>query len=210
VAGDAVGTLPQDRLLDFVGDLYSAAEDASHWPDTLERLAVALGAAAASLTVSAPGVAPFRFAPDGETRPMRVGASRWSATLILDGGRLGGDQERLLQVLEPHIQRAVRLSLRLQAAEAPDDNMAGVEEAPDALPAQWRRRYGLTSAEAAFAAEIVKGDGKHAAAGRRGVTYATGRTHLTRIFQKTGARRQAELVRLLLLDTGRPGSDADG
>ena len=59
-------------------------------------------------------------------------------------------------------------------------------------------RFGLTPAEAQFAMEICKGDGKAAAAARRGISFTTARTHLSRIFDKTGARRQAELVRLIL------------
>jgi DNA-binding CsgD family transcriptional regulator len=61
-----------------------------------------------------------------------------------------------------------------------------------------RGRFGFTPAEAAFALEIIKGDGRQAAADRLGITVGTARSHLSRIFDKTGSRRQAELVRLLL------------
>jgi DNA-binding CsgD family transcriptional regulator/PAS domain-containing protein len=61
-----------------------------------------------------------------------------------------------------------------------------------------RSRFGLTAAEAALAAEIVKGDGRAAAAQRRGISIATARSQLSSIFEKTGTSRQAELVRLLL------------
>jgi DNA-binding CsgD family transcriptional regulator len=61
-----------------------------------------------------------------------------------------------------------------------------------------RQRYGLTRAEAAFALEILRGDGIQACADRLGITRATARTHLSRVFRKTGAQRQAELVRLLM------------
>ncbi len=61
-----------------------------------------------------------------------------------------------------------------------------------------RIRFGLTSAEADLAIEIGRGDGRKAAACRLGVTVATVRTHLTHIFEKTGAHCQAELVRLVL------------
>jgi DNA-binding CsgD family transcriptional regulator len=60
-----------------------------------------------------------------------------------------------------------------------------------------RLTYGLTEAEARFAEEILKGDGKRAAAERCGISYSTARTHLSRIFDKTGVHRQAALVRLL-------------
>ncbi|HXA21856.1 MAG TPA: helix-turn-helix transcriptional regulator [Acetobacteraceae bacterium] len=62
-----------------------------------------------------------------------------------------------------------------------------------------RRRFNLTRAEAAFLAEIVKGDGLQAAAGRLGVSLATARTHLRHVFEKTGTQRQAELVGLAAL-----------
>jgi DNA-binding CsgD family transcriptional regulator len=61
-----------------------------------------------------------------------------------------------------------------------------------------RERFAFTPAEAAFALEIVKGDGRQAAADRLGITVGTARSHLSSIFDKTGSRRQAELVRLLL------------
>jgi DNA-binding CsgD family transcriptional regulator len=61
-----------------------------------------------------------------------------------------------------------------------------------------RRRFGLSAAEANFALEILRGDGRAAAAARSNITVGTGRTHLQHIFEKTGVRRQAELVRLLM------------
>jgi DNA-binding CsgD family transcriptional regulator/PAS domain-containing protein len=61
-----------------------------------------------------------------------------------------------------------------------------------------RRRFGLTVAEANVALEILRGDGREAVADRLGISMTTVRTHLTHIFEKTGVRRQAELVRLLM------------
>jgi DNA-binding CsgD family transcriptional regulator len=61
-----------------------------------------------------------------------------------------------------------------------------------------RERFGLTQAEASFALEIVKGDGRQATADRLGIAVGTARSHLSKIFDKTGVTRQAELVRLLL------------
>jgi DNA-binding CsgD family transcriptional regulator/PAS domain-containing protein len=61
-----------------------------------------------------------------------------------------------------------------------------------------RERFGLTPAEASFALEIVKGDGRRATADRLGIAVGTARSHLSKIFDKTGVTRQAELVRLLL------------
>ncbi|UJW85187.1 helix-turn-helix transcriptional regulator [Devosia sp. SL43] len=61
-----------------------------------------------------------------------------------------------------------------------------------------RARFGLTPAEAALAWEIAKSGGRQEAAESRGVSLSTARTQLSSIFDKTGVRRQAELVRLLL------------
>ncbi len=64
--------------------------------------------------------------------------------------------------------------------------------------AQLQACFGLTPAEAALALEILAGDGLQACARRLGISQTTARTHLGHVFEKTGTRRQAELVRLLL------------
>lgn len=56
-------------------------------------------------------------------------------------------------------------------------------------------RWGLTAAEARMAVEMMRGDGRAAAAARCGISLNTARTHLTRVFEKAGVRRQAELIR---------------
>lgn len=71
-----------------------------------------------------------------------------------------------------------------------------------------RRRFGLTAAETGLAAEILNGNGRKAAARRRGVSDATAKTQLSSIFEKTGTHRQAELIRLLLDAT--QAKEADG
>ncbi|HVT56660.1 MAG TPA: helix-turn-helix transcriptional regulator [Xanthobacteraceae bacterium] len=58
--------------------------------------------------------------------------------------------------------------------------------------------FGLTPAQTALAQEIARGRSVAAAGTHLGVSYATVRTHLLQIFQKTGTSRQAELVRLML------------
>ncbi|MBP2301660.1 helix-turn-helix transcriptional regulator [Azospirillum picis] len=64
--------------------------------------------------------------------------------------------------------------------------------------AQLQASFGLTLAESALALEILAGDGLRAVAGRLGISQTTARTHLGHVFEKTGTKRQAELVRLLL------------
>lgn len=61
-----------------------------------------------------------------------------------------------------------------------------------------RQRFALTPAEAALAIEMLEGDGRSAAAKRCGISVNTARTHLTRIFEKTGVTRQAELIRVVM------------
>lgn len=75
---------------------------------------------------------------------------------------------------------------------------AAFELTPGETKEYLRRRFGLTKAEADVAVEILKGDGREAAAARLGIAATTVRAHLSHIFEKTGVRRQAELVRLLM------------
>ncbi|WP_346910982.1 hypothetical protein [uncultured Roseibium sp.] len=56
----------------------------------------------------------------------------------------------------------------------------------------------LTCAEAVHALEMLKGDGRAAAAARYGISINTAKTHLMRIFEKTDVKRQAELIRVLM------------
>jgi DNA-binding CsgD family transcriptional regulator len=58
--------------------------------------------------------------------------------------------------------------------------------------------FGLTAAEVGVVMEVIQGGSRDDVARRLGVSVATVRTHLARTFQKTGVRRQAELVRLAL------------
>lgn len=57
--------------------------------------------------------------------------------------------------------------------------------------------YGLTPAEARVACDVGSGRNPNEVADVLGLTPATVRTHLHRVFAKTDTRRQAELVRLL-------------
>jgi DNA-binding CsgD family transcriptional regulator len=56
--------------------------------------------------------------------------------------------------------------------------------------------YGLSAAEERVLEQIVTGQMPQEAAGELGVSLATVKTHLQKLFAKTGARRQVELVQL--------------
>jgi DNA-binding CsgD family transcriptional regulator len=66
-----------------------------------------------------------------------------------------------------------------------------------------RRLYKLTPAEARLAAHLAQGSRLEDAAVDLGVSLNTVRTHLKRIFSKTGTDRQAELVRLIISGPAR-------
>jgi DNA-binding CsgD family transcriptional regulator len=57
--------------------------------------------------------------------------------------------------------------------------------------------FGLTPAEARLLAVLFEGCSVPQAAERLGVARTTARTHLQRVFDKTGARRQGDLMRLV-------------
>jgi DNA-binding CsgD family transcriptional regulator len=62
--------------------------------------------------------------------------------------------------------------------------------------------YGLRPAEATLASVLTNGKGLKDAADELHISLNTAKTHLRRIFDKTGTKRQAELVRLVLLGPG--------
>jgi DNA-binding CsgD family transcriptional regulator len=68
--------------------------------------------------------------------------------------------------------------------------------APD--EAVLREICGLSPAEAALAGRLAIGETLREAAIARGIAFTTARSYLEQIFHRTGARRQADLVRLLL------------
>jgi DNA-binding CsgD family transcriptional regulator/PAS domain-containing protein len=69
---------------------------------------------------------------------------------------------------------------------------------PSAAPELLAALYNLTGREAALAALLLEGLDLRDAAERLGFSMNTLRTHLRAVFAKTGTRRQAELVALLL------------
>jgi DNA-binding CsgD family transcriptional regulator len=66
-----------------------------------------------------------------------------------------------------------------------------------------RELYALTTGEARLASWLLQGKSVEEAATAIGITVNTARAYLKRIYQKTGVRRQPELVRLLLLGLPR-------
>lgn len=114
------------------------------------------------------------------------------------GGRLRlsrRDQGPLTMLVIPHRTQVTWIDVLRPAAIL---FIADAEQTAVVRSERLGQNFGLTPAEAVFAAEISKGDGLQAAASRLGVSLTTVRTHLAHVFDKTGTRRQAELVRLIL------------
>ena len=76
------------------------------------------------------------------------------------------------------------------------------DRAIDTLPEVLRRWYGLTQAESRLAQLLVQGMSVPMAARQLKISTHTARSQSKSIFDKTGARRQSELVRLLLQGPG--------
>jgi DNA-binding CsgD family transcriptional regulator len=70
-----------------------------------------------------------------------------------------------------------------------------------------RDLYALTPGEARLASWLLQGKSVEEAAAAMGITVNTVRAYLKRIYNKTGVRRQPELVRLLLLGLPRLRAD---
>jgi DNA-binding CsgD family transcriptional regulator len=71
--------------------------------------------------------------------------------------------------------------------------------------------YGLTEAESRLVSELMGGGGLTAAAESLGLSRNTVHSQLASVFQKTGTRRQGELLRLLLGGVApieAPGADS--
>ena len=71
--------------------------------------------------------------------------------------------------------------------------------------AKLAERYGLTPTKVRVLRAVVEEDGGvRAMAAAAALSEATVKTHLHRLFQKTGSRRQVDTVKLVLTMTQRP------
>jgi hypothetical protein len=75
--------------------------------------------------------------------------------------------------------------------------------------AAFAERFGLTAQEGRVLQAILEVGGVPMAADILGISPNTARTHVTSIFNKTGVRRQADLIRLLI-ETKSPFARANG
>jgi len=124
-------------------------------------------------------------------------------------GKVSSLSIRRHSLRRPYIVDVAPLSVRALAPERvlPDEQPAilltisdsGATSAPalDLLI----KTYRLTQTEAALALKIAKGYSLKSSADHLGIAEQTARWHLKKVLTKTGARRQSELVRLLMVMT---------
>jgi DNA-binding CsgD family transcriptional regulator/PAS domain-containing protein len=183
--------------------------DAGGRPVHFNRRAEALIARADGLFLEPSGIAAAR--PD-ETRRLRraiaLAATAGTAAAGLDSATRAAAAGSRMLISRPSGRRplvAAVIPFRTEAVERGGGRVARAAiflSDPDRADAPaatvLRDLFGLTPAEAEVAVEIGRGEGLQSVADRLSIAATTARTHLARIFDKTGTSRQAELVRLLL------------
>lgn len=132
--------------------------------------------------------------PAAGNRHMSFGLTRTSARKPFDTANCD-----LLRELGPHLGRAFAIRLALEANESRSTAASSVQPAaaPVDTAESLRTVFMLSPSEARVATLLFDGKTVAEAAAALGITYDTARQYLKRVFAKTGARRQAELVRLI-------------
>lgn len=147
---------------------------------------------------------------DGVCRALDVGVTRELHEVV----RAAIDRAETNAMALPRPSSVRSLSLvaaPLAAAERRDAAVLMITD-PDnqTLPseAMAARLFDLTESEARLALAVTREPTLEEAAAAAGVTVATARSYLKRIFMKTGVNRQAELVRLILTAPVADGQQA--
>jgi DNA-binding CsgD family transcriptional regulator len=145
----------------------------------------------------------LRAALANETSALRRLIHDAIATRLGSGGQSGG----ALTLSRPSLKRSLNMlvtplfpqnSLNAQREAAVAVFLSDPEAQEEGDEDTLRRFYGLTPAEAALAGHVVAGEVLKRTSETLQVSMNTAKTHLKRIFEKTGTRRQAELVHLVL------------
>lgn len=199
-AGERSGYAAIDRLGDGVA-LLAPSGRCVHLNPAAERLVRSGGA----LAVRGGRLRARPAALDARLRHLvdRSLAGRAGALSIPRGPRQVGLQVVVAPLAEEETGGPRRQARVLVFLAAPDG---------DSLPSERRlgRCFGLTPAEARLTRRLVEGQTLPSAAAALGISTNTARTHLKRAFEKTGARRQAELVSLVLRSLPRTNDDPNG
>lgn len=143
--------------------------------------------------------------PTGEGRTGRAALARGNEGVTHDLGLMRSDQDNafsdadceLLSELSPHIERAFAIA---RALEAREPRRAPVRPAPVVMPAEGilQQRLGLSPTQARTTVMLMAGRNVREIAEALGIAEDSVRQYLKRIYQKTGTRRQVDLVRLAI------------
>jgi DNA-binding CsgD family transcriptional regulator len=140
---------------------------------------------------------------EGHLRAASVSAQAALRGLLADDPERGG----ALSIRRPSLRRPFAILVTPLGEDPPGPEAQGAVKAVflsdpergNATGAETLQGlYELTPAEAGLAVELLQGRSVEEGALALGIRVATARTHLKRIFTKTGSKRQSDLVRLLL------------
>ena len=92
----------------------------------------------------------------------------------------------------PHLARGFAIRRALVAGEAPQRPLRAI---PESEMEKLQRLFALSPSQARLTLSLFDGVTVKHAAERLGLTEGTARQYLKRIFAKTGARRQPDLIR---------------
>lgn len=193
----------------YIGDLQGANELASEALHRLERGVVLIGAQQQVLFANRAAESMFARGAGLDVERGRLKTSRAPDDALLErliAHAINNGVGSSMVIAREARPALIVLAMPLGAEKDPYNGqrpravvfIKDLERAAEPSLATFARHFGLTPAQTALAREMNKGDGVASAAARLGIAYATARTHLVQIFQKTQTRRQAELVRLML------------
>ena len=126
----------------------------------------------------------------------RVEKSTFSYVLTLRSPRNGAfssEEIGLCSYLAPHLETAARIRQRIVDLEATVDGLTVGE-----MDTKTLSKLALTPAETRLAIALFKGRSVEAYAKEAGISINTARWYVKQIYLKTGVRRQAELIQMLL------------
>jgi len=115
----------------------------------------------------------------------------------------GGRTSRGIALSRPSMQRPLSVLVsRLEDGRQDGHNVilyvTNPEQRFEVSPELVGRLFDLTSSESRLVSHMASGDSLDETAEKMNVTVGTARTYLKQVFSKTGTRRQAELMRLVL------------
>lgn len=127
--------------------------------------------------------------------PMRDGATRDIGLTRSAAGRpFDNDDCGWMSRLIPHVERAFTINGALEAKLVAARRLAHARGADQRM---LERRFELTPAQAQLAALLYDGTSVKQAAVKLGITEGSARQYLKKVFEKTGAKRQLDLIRMI-------------